>query len=241
LVNLQKVDIEIKQFVDKRMKLNEPYENLKQLHEKTEKKLALLNEEVTQAKERIRKTESLLNVEKSKVKKWDERLKNIQSSRDFAAMQREIEIQKRINAEMEEELLKDMEIEETSSVNYEKENEAFEKLNQELTEEKQKFEASVSAIDAAITEQQRIRREIVPQIDENLLKRYEIVRKKRQGLAIVEVIDDRCQGCFMNIPPQLFNVIQTGKTIEVCPACNRFLYFKPLLEENTQNESDGKS
>ena len=35
-----------------------------------------------------------------------------------------------------------------------------------------------------------------------------------------------CQGCNMNVPPQLFNVLQRGTTIETCPYCHRIVYWE---------------
>jgi predicted nucleic acid-binding Zn-ribbon protein len=32
----------------------------------------------------------------------------------------------------------------------------------------------------------------------------------------------------MNIPPQLYNVIQRGLTIETCPSCHRIIYWEEL-------------
>jgi predicted nucleic acid-binding Zn-ribbon protein len=34
----------------------------------------------------------------------------------------------------------------------------------------------------------------------------------------------------MNIPPQLFNMIQRGNSIELCGTCNRIIYWDKLLE-----------
>ena len=34
-----------------------------------------------------------------------------------------------------------------------------------------------------------------------------------------------CQGCNMNIPPQLYNILQRGDAIELCPNCNRIIYW----------------
>ena len=51
-----------------------------------------------------------------------------------------------------------------------------------------------------------------------------------QGRAVVSVKNGTCQGCNMNIPPQLFNLLQRGDSIELCGNCNRTIYWDKLLE-----------
>ena len=52
----------------------------------------------------------------------------------------------------------------------------------------------------------------------------------RRGLAVAPVQNGTCQGCNMNIPPQLFNQLQRGDSIELCATCNRIIYWDKLLE-----------
>jgi hypothetical protein len=56
----------------------------------------------------------------------------------------------------------------------------------------------------------------------------------RKGLAVVAVKDGTCRGCNMRIPPQLYNVLQRGNSLELCPTCNRIIYWARLLEEPSE-------
>ena len=64
----------------------------------------------------------------------------------------------------------------------------------------------------------------------DVLKKYSAIRMRR-GLALVPVKNGTCQGCNMNIPPQLFNTLQRGNSIEVCGNCNRIIYWDKLMED----------
>jgi uncharacterized protein len=87
----------------------------------------------------------------------------------------------------------------------------------------QELEAQMSAA--------RVEREVAAaRLRPDVLKRYSAIRMKR-GLAVVPVKDGTCRGCNMNIPPQLYNVLQRGTTLELCPTCNRIIYWSKLLEE----------
>jgi predicted nucleic acid-binding Zn-ribbon protein len=67
-----------------------------------------------------------------------------------------------------------------------------------------------------------------------VIKRYSTIRMRR-GLAVVSVKNGTCQGCNMNIPPQLYNTLQRGNSLELCPNCNRIIYWARLLEEVTES------
>lgn len=64
----------------------------------------------------------------------------------------------------------------------------------------------------------------------DVLRKYGTIRMRR-GMAVVSVKDGTCRGCNMNIPPQLYNVLQKGSSLELCPNCNRIIYWAKLLEE----------
>jgi len=77
--------------------------------------------------------------------------------------------------------------------------------------------------DAALLQEQRLR--VVEKIDSDLLARYERLRERRQGLAVVAVVGGLCQGCNINIPPQQTIELQKDPgTIMNCPFCNRIIY-----------------
>jgi predicted nucleic acid-binding Zn-ribbon protein len=71
---------------------------------------------------------------------------------------------------------------------------------------------------------------IAPKLRPTTLKRYDILRDKRNGSAVVQTINGVCQGCFMTVPPQQFNEIRKGDKLNFCPTCQRILYFEEEAE-----------
>ncbi len=67
-------------------------------------------------------------------------------------------------------------------------------------------------------------------IKPDMLKRYGAIRMRR-GLALVAVGNGSCRGCNMNIPPQLYNVLQRGSSIELCPYCHRMIYWEEVMKD----------
>ncbi len=93
-------------------------------------------------------------------------------------------------------------------------------------EEKQKLEEKLKECEKEIDEQQKTKEEFVAQIESDPLSRYQRIHKKRAGSTVTPVEDGCCQGCHMNIPPQLFNEIKKCLKIISCPHCNRILYWQ---------------
>ena len=58
-----------------------------------------------------------------------------------------------------------------------------------------------------------------------------MLRTRRNGKAVVGVVNGICQGCFMSIPPQHFNDILKGDRMLNCPTCQRILFHKPESNE----------
>jgi len=49
---------------------------------------------------------------------------------------------------------------------------------------------------------------------------------KRDGLAVVPINDSVCQGCYMALPPQQVNEVRKADKLNLCPTCQRILYYK---------------
>ncbi|MCW5201092.1 hypothetical protein VU07_04770, partial [Desulfobulbus sp. F4] len=74
------------------------------------------------------------------------------------------------------------------------------------------------------------RNQLAHELPSAQIKRYDKLLIKRKGLAVVRVSAGVCQGCFMTVPPQLFNQVRKGGEICACPACQRILFY--VADEN---------
>jgi hypothetical protein len=64
-----------------------------------------------------------------------------------------------------------------------------------------------------------------------LISRYELIFSRRGGTAVVEVSSGICQGCYMNIPPQLWNEIIRNEKVQSCPSCGRIVFCRAAAAE----------
>ena len=171
-----------------------------------------------------RQLESLLGMERDKVKKWEGRLGEIKTPREYAALSREIDIAKKTNdsqTEMGKELLNaagaiKAALEQKGEALADAEDAAQAELAG-LTAQEREQEAKLAALGAR-------RSEAAAQVDPGLLGKYENIKKRRAGVAVAPVVGSTCKGCHRNIPPQLSIVLQRADSVETCPNCNRIIY-----------------
>ena len=56
---------------------------------------------------------------------------------------------------------------------------------------------------------------------------FELVAKRRNGVAIAEARDGICTICHVRLRPQVFNNILKNDQIIQCDSCNRIMYSVP--------------
>ena len=167
--------------------------------------------------------------EKDKVKKWEARLAEQRSTREYSALAREIDIAKKANQTMSEELV---ELSKTLGAAREavKGKEAeFATRQEQLSSRMTDLRARQTQAETQVKALEGKRAEVAASVDATMLRRYEQVRKKRMP-ALVGVVAGTCQGCNMNLPPQMYNQLRVSLGMDVCPSCNRIIYAVEALE-----------
>jgi predicted nucleic acid-binding Zn-ribbon protein len=175
-----------------------------------------------------RQIETLLGMERDKVKKWEGRLGEIRTPREYAALSREIDIAKKTN-ETQHIQLKDLS---ASGAEIQK---SLEAQSEVLAEREETAQAALEIIGKRsaelkerLSELQARRGDAAGQVEPSLLSKYENIKRRRAGVAVAAVLGNTCQGCNRNIPPQLGIVLQRADSIESCPYCHRIIYCADL-------------
>jgi uncharacterized protein len=166
-----------------------------------------------------------------RVRERQSKMMQVQTGREQAALLKEIEEAKRSVKENEEKILAIME--------------SVEKLTTQITEEKnllkgekvlvaektERVRASIEAINKGKKDIEKKRATCAAKIKAGVLRKYDTLRQRRSGLAVINVLDGVCQGCFMAIPPQKFNLLLRGNQMFDCPTCQRLIYYVPPTDE----------
>jgi len=181
-------------------------------------------------KERRRK-EGHLNLEQEKIKRAEGRMFEVKTNKEYQALLSEIEAIKEANSREEEEILQVMdEIDELKKDLSRREREMSITM-EKIEAEKRKIQEGMAQGEAVLKKQLERRDVLSKQIESKLFKLYNTLKEKRQGIGVVSVKQETCQGCFVNVPPQMFIEVQKNNSLIRCPNCNRILYW----------EGDGKT
>ncbi len=176
-----------------------------------------------------RSQEQTIAAERDKVKKWEGRLAEIRTPREYAALSREIDIAKKSN-ETQSEQVKQLAAEAADI------RKALDERGDSLAEAELGAQAELKEVEdrrAAAEERLRgldaRRAEAAQKVDPGLLSKYETIKRRRAGVALAPVVGMTCSGCNRNIPPQLAITLQRANTIENCPSCHRIIYSADAL------------
>jgi predicted nucleic acid-binding Zn-ribbon protein len=71
------------------------------------------------------------------------------------------------------------------------------------------------------------RGEIVRATAPDVLAVFDLVSRRRNGIAVAEARDGVCTICHVRLRPQVFNTVRRNEAIVQCDSCQRILYFVP--------------
>lgn len=225
LEELQRIDLQIR---DLAAQAEKHPQRLKQIEGDRSQAKALvdgLRGKMADNERARRQQQELLGVEKDKVRKWESRLSELKTPREYAALARELEIAKKTNQGAELEISRlGTEYEELKKQAAEAEGVLAEK-DSVLAREGQEIQELLAAVQEQVKALEGKRGAATAGCEKGLLKKYERIRQQRGGVALAPVVGGTCKGCQMNIPPQMANNLRVGTEIQMCPSCHRFIYI----------------
>jgi len=236
LQSIQSLDVTIR---DLRIQLKElprrKEEIDKQIDEKTGEietlraRLLNLNKEKDDQEKRV-------FIEQEKLKKQKARLSGagVRHAAAYYANQREVEKLKKDLDALEAALLETMQAIEEIQGRLEQVEREKEELESSCKEISGQVDTQVGAVESELEAELNRREELVKNVEPKALALYERIQGKFPGGAICRAVKEMCTGCYMQIPPQLFNELQRQDAIITCPACHRILYYIPDDEQTAE-------
>jgi predicted nucleic acid-binding Zn-ribbon protein len=231
LWELQKIDLSLKSMSEERDRYPKEVKKLDENQNIESERIQKDREKIELLEKERRRKEGHLNMEQEKIKRAEGRMFDVKTNKEYQALLSEIEGIKEANSREEEEILQVMdEIDELKKDLSKREKEMAITVER-IEAEKRKIQERMAQGDA-VWKQQVERREVLSkQIESKLIKLYNTLKEKRQGVGVVSVKQETCQGCFVHVPPQMFIEVQKNNSLIRCPNCNRILYW----------EGDGKT
>ncbi len=226
LWELQKIDLGLKQIREERERYPRKIKKLDERISIEKERLQTEKGKVDLLEKERREKERHLSVSQEKIKKAEGRMLEVKTNKEYQALLSEIETIKGASSREEEEILQVLEEIDELKKDLAKREKEVAILLEKIEAEKKTTQEKMAQDEIFWKEQMERREHLCQQIESKLYSLYNTLREKRQGVGVVNVKQETCQGCFVHIPPQMFIQVQKNQEIIRCPNCNRILYFE---------------
>jgi predicted nucleic acid-binding Zn-ribbon protein len=225
LWELQKIDLELNSIQRGRDRYPKEMKKLEEKQRIEKERIQKEKEKIELLEKTRRQKEGKLNLEQEKTKRAEGRMFEVKTNKEYQALLSEIDTIKEANSRMEEEILQVLdEIDELKKDLAKREKEVGITL-EKIEADRKNIQEKIAYDDKVWTDQMGRREVLSKKIESKMLKLYDTLKEKRQGVGVVSIKSETCQGCFVNVPPQMFIEVQKNNALIRCPNCNRILYW----------------
>jgi|GEM_PF-3842366 len=214
-------------FPDRLEGVQKEFDEKKRLFDEAETRLKALQAENADLKH-------TLDLEQQRLEKSRKKMRELTKPYEVQAMKKEIESTTRSNDDIETKIIeKDDDIEKSIEIKdgYKAE---LDIAQASLLEVKTEVDTKTGEFDKILKEKAKTKKSLESKCDQKTLNAYRMIRDRKYQDALVAVVEGACQGCFMNIPPQMANLMLKNQSqIEKCPHCQRLIFWH---EESPEEE-----
>ena len=226
LVKLQTIDSEIYALRYEKESKPQEIKMLEAAFEEKKQHLATLEKNSLDLQKQRKDKELDLASKEENIKKLQTQLYSLKTNKEYQAMLQQINDAKADASVIEDKILQLLDQLDKVKNDIEQEKQRLKEEEKVFLEQKKRIEDRIKEIEDRLAQLEAQRKQIIPEIVPKILAQYERILFNRDGLAIVSVKNNSCQGCNMFVPPQVINLIKMYERIVTCEVCNRMLYIE---------------
>ena len=234
LVKLQKIDTEALKL---QSLLKEIPGRIGILDEELEKFMRSVEEDenvIDELNKKYRTYESDVQINLGKIKKSQEKLRSVKTNKEYQSSLKEIEDIKLINSKIEDEMLVFLERIEGAEKDLNERKQRYSEIVGDTNREKDALMRDTARCKQQLDQLESDRSAVTDALDQTILDIfYRVKSKQSDAVAIAEVKNAVCQGCNLNIPPQMYIELQHRNSLKNCPSCERIIYWE---DDNKRSE-----
>lgn len=179
-------------------------------------------------KKEYREFEADIQMNLSQIKKSQDKLRSVKTNKEYQSSLKEIEDVENKNSLIEDEMIRCLEQMEVAEKVIASRKEEFIEFNDLIRNEIIFTEQKAAQNKKKLSELEIEREKVSLRVKPELVEKYTFVKNKVKGAAVAAVSGAICQGCNLNIPPQMYNDLQRSNTLNFCPHCQRIIYWKEM-------------
>lgn len=226
LIELQEVDLLLDRIRSEIDQIPKEIDRLKKEFEESQTSLNELKKKMTELQVDRKNKELELKTKEEELKKHQSELFSIKTNEAYTALLKEIEEGKKLKNDIEDTVLAVMEQEDALLTEEKIKKEELAKKKEEVTKQQKELEDKLQRLKQNLQEVQTEQKQKIANIKSEIFKRYQRIREKKDGVAVVPIADRFCGGCSIALPPQVINDVLKGEDLVACRNCLRILYLK---------------
>jgi uncharacterized protein len=194
------------------------------------------NTRVENTKEQIRHLRIRLDDAERQREEYEKQMDLITTQREYEALDKEIRDATEKEQQLRKDVLREEKVLEELSESLAKDEKMIQLQEEEIAAEQEKIESENEEKRHELKELNQEEQQIVPDLDEEIVFKFERIVRSKSGLGIVPINNSVCTGCHMSLPGQFVNDVRRGDSIRFCPYCSRILFYE---EEQVAEEVVG--
>jgi predicted nucleic acid-binding Zn-ribbon protein len=202
-------------------------------HNKTE--LAKLGDEIKTFQKKVSIKELDLKSIEAEINKLRLQMNQVKTNKEYSAIKTEIGGKEADKSVLEDEILSMMAKYEEMQQRYRSFEKDIEQEELQLKEIQKQVETDLKAMEIEINELKKKHDKYASLLDQDTLQHYNRLVSHKDAIAVVNVVNKVCQGCFMSVTAQTLNQLMSGKDLTFCHSCGRILY----LDSGDEEPEDG--
>ena len=231
LIKLQECDSQLVSLSTKKIKLPEKLAKLDEAFHLFKNEIEQNKRKYDELKVRHIESENKFKKINEGMVKSKDRLLEVKNNKEYQAMLKENDTAESSRGDIETAIISILEELDKLSLLVKKDEEILNQHRNEYEAEKKIIETDLSTIDADTGSWEQKRVDLRKDVSAEILTRYEKVKNRNNGVGVISVWKQVCNGCHMNIPPQLYNELQKTTELLSCPNCNRIMYFQDMEKQ----------
>jgi len=203
--------------------------SLRQLDRAVENKDKDLQEAEGQLKalrSRYDKRELELQAHEAELAKYETQLKAVKTNKEYSAILSEIASKKADVAKTEDEMLIRMEEIEQQQKTIQSIKQKKEVVSKDREDHKDEITTQLGEVERQLQQLLEARKHEAAELPREILHQYERILAKRGKTAVVPVVDNSCQGCFMKMTPEVQAQLLRNDSLIYCKFCSRIIYLE---------------
>lgn len=197
-------------------------------------RLEAARQQVATAKEQVaanqgarRDIEKDATLHQGRLSKFREQAMAVKTNQEYHAIQHEIAFAQTEIKALEDRILEKMiEADELAGALKQAET-ALATTTKEGDAERRAIAAEQEQLRTSVEQLKSDRGAVVASLAKDTMAIFEMVSRRRNGVAMSEARDGVCTICHVRLRPQVFNTVRRNESILQCDHCNRILYFVP--------------